>query len=96
MAYQHNLSSPPVVELQIRAMGEIITSQVALMAAEISDRVAHAVEQTVVNFDFESYVRSETEIFLREYMTEGAGGDAVRDIAQGLGQAALSKMFKTE
>ena len=86
--------SIPVVELRIRAMGEQIISSVALMADEISYRVAEQVKRVVDEFDFESYVRSETEIFLRQYISEGAGGDAVRDLAAKLGDDALNKILK--
>lgn len=86
-------ASIPVVEMRIRAMGEHVISHVMLMADDIADRVKTQVEATVKNFDFDSYVRSETEEFLRKYMTEGAGGDAVRDLAATLGEKALNKIL---
>lgn len=91
----HEGASIRIVELRIRAMGEHIISAVMLQAEQISDRVKTAVTHTVDNFDFESYVRSETEAFLREYMTTGEGGDAVRDLAASLGEKALNRIIKT-
>lgn len=91
---EHYGASIPLVEMRIRAMGEQVTHAVALHAEEIAERVRAQVAATVQNFNFESYVRSETEDFLRKYMTEGAGGDAVRDLAARLGDKALDKILK--
>lgn len=90
----HKGASIPIVELRIQAMGEHIITAVALRADEIAERVRSAVEHTVKHFDFESYVREETESFLRTYMSDGAGGDAVRDLAAELGESALNKILK--
>ncbi len=87
-------ASIPVVEMRIRAMGEEVISAVMLRADEIAERVRLEVERTVKNFDFESYVRSETEAALRRFMTEGAGHDAVCDLAFELGDVALSRILK--
>ena len=90
----HNGESIPIVELRIRAMGEHIISHVALMADDIAARVAEQVKHTVDAFDFESYVRSETEQFLRGYVTDGAGGEAIRDLAAKLGEDALTHILR--
>ena len=86
--------SIPIIEMHIRAMGEHVIHATALMAEEISARVAAEVNRTVKNFDFESYVRSETEDALRSYMTEGGGHDVVVELANSLGEKALDKILK--
>lgn len=90
----HEGASIPIVEFRIRAMGEHINHVIMLRAEEIAERVRAAVTATVENFNFESYVRSETENFLRHYMTEGAGGDAIRELAEKLGEQGLNKILR--
>ena len=86
----------PVVELKIRALGEEIVHATSLHADEIVDRIAHAVKTTVETFNFEKYVHYETERALEAYMTDGPGGEAIRDMAFKLGEQILNEKLKTK
>ena len=61
----------PIVDLQLRAMGEIVQQATAVHAQEISDVAQGAVKDAIARFDWRGQIKDEVHKSIRQQVQRG-------------------------